>query len=44
VRRLEGCHSELGAPREQAARFLTENYSLDDPEGLLDEVYSSVER
>jgi len=33
-----------GTPREQTARFLAENYSLADPDGLLDEVYASVER
>lgn len=33
-----------GIPREQAARYLAENFSLGDPEQLLDEVYASVER
>jgi hypothetical protein len=33
-----------GTPREQAARFLAENFSLADPEQLLDEVYASVQR
>lgn len=33
-----------GTPREQAARFLAENFSLTDPEQLLDEVYASVQR
>ncbi|HEY3774295.1 MAG TPA: hypothetical protein VGL69_14945 [Solirubrobacteraceae bacterium] len=31
-----------GTPREQAARFLAENFSLEDPERLLDEVYASA--
>ena len=32
-----------GTPREDAARFLAENFSLPDPERLLDEVYASVD-
>jgi DivIVA domain-containing protein len=30
-------------PRDQAAKYLSENYRLADPDGLLDEVYSSIE-
>ena len=29
-----------GAPREDTARYLSENFTLDDPDGLLDEVYA----
>jgi DivIVA domain-containing protein len=32
-----------GTPREETERYLAENFSLDDPGQLLDEVYSSVE-
>jgi DivIVA domain-containing protein len=32
-----------GTPREETARYLSENFSLSDAGGLLDEVYSSVE-
>jgi hypothetical protein len=28
-----------GSPREDTARYLSENFELDDPEALLDEVY-----
>lgn len=31
-----------GTPREETARYLAENFELDDPERLLDEVYASV--
>jgi hypothetical protein len=31
-----------GAPREETARYLSENFELDDPEALLDEVYARV--
>lgn len=31
-----------GTPREQTARFLAENFSLEDSEQLLDEVYASA--
>ncbi len=31
-----------GTPREQTARFLAENFSVADPERLLDEVYASA--
>jgi hypothetical protein len=30
-------------PREEAAKYLSENYRLADPDGLLDDVYSSIE-
>jgi len=30
-------------PRDEAAKYLSENYRLADPDGLLDEVYSSIE-
>jgi hypothetical protein len=33
-----------GAPREQTARFLAENFALADPEQLIDEVYASAGR
>jgi hypothetical protein len=33
-----------GAPREQTARYLAENFSLEDPARLLDEVYASAGR
>jgi DivIVA domain-containing protein len=32
-----------GTPREETARYLSENFSLSDANGLLDEVYASVE-
>ncbi len=32
-----------GTPREETARYLSENFSLSDADGLLDEVYASVE-
>jgi DivIVA domain-containing protein len=32
-----------GTPREETQRYLSENFSLVDPERLLDEVYASVE-
>jgi DivIVA domain-containing protein len=32
-----------GTPREETARYLSENFSLSDAGGLLDEVYASVE-
>ena len=32
-----------GTPREETQRYLAENFSLSDPDRLLDEVYSSVE-
>lgn len=32
-----------GAPREETARYLSEHYRLLDPQGLLDEVYTSVQ-
>ena len=31
-----------GASREETARYLSENFELDDPEALLDEVYAQV--
>ena len=31
-----------GASREETARYLSENFELDDPEALLDEVYARV--
>jgi DivIVA domain-containing protein len=31
-----------GAPREEAARYLAEHFELDDPDALLDDVYSRV--
>ena len=31
-----------GSPREETARYLDENFELDDPEALLDEVYARV--
>ena len=33
-----------GASREETARYLDENFELDDPEALLDEVYARVGR
>jgi DivIVA domain-containing protein len=33
-----------GTPREETARYLAENYSLADPEGLLDDVYARAEQ
>jgi DivIVA domain-containing protein len=32
-----------GTPREETARYLSENFQLSDADGLLDEVYASVE-
>jgi hypothetical protein len=32
-----------GRPREETAAYLRENFELDDPEGLLDEVYARVD-
>src|SRR6202011_2424596 len=32
-----------GTPREETARYLAENFKLQDRRGLLDEVYSSVD-
>jgi hypothetical protein len=32
-----------GTPRDETAKYLTENFTLDDSDGLLDEVYASVE-
>ncbi len=32
-----------GTPREETARYLSENFTLSDRDGLLDEVYASVE-
>jgi hypothetical protein len=29
-----------GTPREQTARYLAENFELEDPDALLDDVYS----
>jgi gas vesicle protein len=31
-----------GSPREETARYLAENFELDDPDALLDEVYSRL--
>jgi hypothetical protein len=31
-----------GTPREQTAQYLAENFSVSDPEGLLDDVYASA--
>jgi hypothetical protein len=31
-----------GIPREETARYLHENFALEDPEGLLDEVYAKA--
>jgi hypothetical protein len=31
-----------GSTREETARYLSENFELDDPEALLDEVYSRL--
>lgn len=31
-----------GSPRDETARYLAENFELDDPEALLDEVYARV--
>ena len=33
-----------GAPREDTARYLSENFTLEDPDGLLDEVYAKLAR
>ena len=33
-----------GAPREDTARYLRENFTLDDPDSLLDEVYAKLAR
>ncbi|HET9718969.1 MAG TPA: DivIVA domain-containing protein [Solirubrobacteraceae bacterium] len=32
-----------GTPREETQRYLADNFKLGDPDGLLDEVYASVE-
>ena len=32
-----------GTPRDETAKYLSENFSLSDAGGLLDEVYASVE-
>ncbi len=32
-----------GTPREETERYLAENFELPDRDGLLDEVYASVE-
>ena len=32
-----------GTPRDETAKYLSENFSLSDSDGLLDEVYASVE-
>jgi hypothetical protein len=32
-----------GRPREETAAYLRENFELDDPEGLLDEVYARAD-
>jgi hypothetical protein len=32
-----------GSSREETARYLSENFELDDPEALLDEVYARVD-
>jgi hypothetical protein len=32
-----------GTPREETARYLSENFQLADASGLLDEVYASVD-
>jgi hypothetical protein len=31
-----------GSPRDETARYLAENFELEDPEALLDEVYARV--
>ena len=31
-----------GSPREETARYLEENFELENPEALLDEVYARV--
>ena len=33
-----------GAPREDTARYLRENFELADPDALLDEVYAKAGR
>ena len=33
-----------GTPREQTARYLAENFELDDPDALLDDVYARAGR
>ena len=33
-----------GSPRADTARYLSENFELDDPDGLLDEVYAKAGR
>jgi DivIVA domain-containing protein len=33
-----------GTPREETARYLADNYTLDDPKGLLDDVYDRAGR
>jgi hypothetical protein len=32
-----------GTPRDETAKYLSENFTLADSDGLLDEVYASVE-
>jgi hypothetical protein len=32
-----------GQPREEADKYLAENYELPDREGLLDEVYAAID-
>ena len=36
-------HGAQRHPREETARYLSENFQLADARGLLDEVYASVE-
>jgi hypothetical protein len=31
-----------GTPRDETARYLSQNFELDDQDGLLDEVYARV--
>ena len=33
-----------GTPRDETARYLEENFDLDDPDAILDEVYSRAGR
>ena len=33
-----------GSPREETARYLAEHFDLDDPEALLDDVYTRAGR
>jgi len=43
--RLIALHMALnGTPRDETAKYLSENYELSDRERLLDDVYASVER